>query len=141
MHDHTELWRHAMQENIASYRRMIDAAVAQLPDSELHQRPGDGNRESLLEEFDAGWTCLTAALDEFTAEDLFVPIFIRGEEHTLPQACMRTLAHIAHHAGQIVMIARMVHVGEWNWLTIPPGQSAEHNHRTWGTAASRSVQG
>ncbi|EGF28259.1 hypothetical protein RBWH47_03359 [Rhodopirellula baltica WH47] len=41
--------------------------------------------------------------------------------------------------GQIVLVARLVHEGEWRWLTIAPGLSSLHNHRTWGTKASRSV--
>jgi hypothetical protein len=46
---------------------------------------------------------------------------------------------MSYHAGQIALIARMVHQGEWNWLTVAPGASAAHNQSTWGTAASRSV--
>jgi hypothetical protein len=68
-------------------------------------------------------------------------IFIRGERHSVAGAVMRSLNHVSYHAGQITFIARFVHAGEWNWLTIPPGSSAQHNRETWGTAASRGVFG
>ncbi len=33
------LWLHAIRETVASYRRMIDATIAQLTDTELSARP------------------------------------------------------------------------------------------------------
>ena len=36
-------------------------------------------------------------------------------------------------------VARMVHAGDWKWLTIAPGTSAKFNKDAWGTSASRSV--
>ena len=41
--------------------------------------------------------------------------------------------------GQIMLIARLIHDGDWQWLTIRPGGSQQHNQQTWGTAASRGV--
>ena len=84
---------------------------------------------------------MTEALDEITPENVSTRILIRGEEHTLPLALTRSITHIAYHAGQLVLIARQVHAGEWNWLTIAPGGSQQHNQQTWGTSASRSVLG
>lgn len=101
----------------------------------------EGNRASLIEHFDRGWSCFTKALAEISDENIATPIFIRGERHTIPQAVTRSINHTAYHVGQIVMIARMVHRGEWKWMTIPPGGSQTHNQATWGTAASRGVAG
>ncbi|MEL7266567.1 MAG: DUF1572 family protein, partial [Planctomycetota bacterium] len=68
-------------------------------------------------------------------------ILIRGEPHRLSDAVWRSVTHISYHTGQIVMIARWVHDGEWRWLTIPPGGSSNHNQQTWGSSRSRSVFG
>jgi uncharacterized damage-inducible protein DinB len=183
MNDHA-IWTTAVSESVASYRRLIDAAVAQLSDAELFERPTpelnsvavilrhlggnlrsrwtdylttdgekpdrdreqefadwEGTRESLMEHFEVGWQCLTAALEELSEESSTKTIRIRGEAHSVPQALSRTVTHIAYHAGQVTMIARQVHRGQWNWLTVAPGASELHNQQTWGTTASRSVFG
>jgi len=177
-------WIAAFAETVASYRRMIDATVLQLSDTELHARPAPdinsvaiilrhlggnlrsrwtdflttdgekpdrnrdtefmdwgGDRESLLAYFDSGWSALTAAIAQLDASSVNETIYIRGEAHTIPQALTRSVTHLSYHVGQIAMVSRMVHDGEWKWLTIEPGTSAQHNQRTWGTAESRSVFG
>ena len=101
----------------------------------------DGDRQSLQKFFDEGWSALTTTLDALDLSSVKQQVLIRGEPHTVPLAIERSITHIAYHAGQIAMISRMVHQGEWNWLTVRPGGSDEHNQRTWGTAASRSVFG
>ena len=101
----------------------------------------DGDRNSLIAHFDVGWDALTSAIHLIDDSIINQEIFIRGERHTIPQALTRSITHLAYHVGQIAMVARMVHDGEWHWLTIPPGESADHNKRTWGTTSSRSVFG
>lgn len=108
-------------------------------DSEFDDWPGD--RQSLMQFFDDGWQSLTSAIASLDDENVLQEIFIRGDAHTVPQAVERSLTHIAYHAGQIAMIARLVHEGQWKWLTVKPGGSAEHNQRTWGTKSARSVFG
>ena len=175
-------WLTAMRETVVSYRRMIDATVEQLSDSELFARPApninsvgiilrhlggnlrsrwtdflttdgekpnrdrdsefldwQGDRQSLLEHFDRGWIALANALDAVDESTVSQTIYIRGEAHSVPQALTRSVTHLSYHVGQIAMIARMVHTGDWHWLTIAPGSSTEHNGRTWGTAESRSI--
>ncbi|MFO0916234.1 MAG: DUF1572 family protein [Pirellulales bacterium] len=100
-----------------------------------------GDRESLLAYFNSGWDALTKAISQIDATNIERPVYIRGERHSIAEALMRSLTHVSYHAGQIAMIARLVHEGEWRWLTIPPGASAQHNRETWGTAASRAVLG
>ena len=101
----------------------------------------DGDRESLMAYFDEGWQTLESAIASLDESNMGQTIQIRGEAHSLPQALHRSLAHIAYHVGQIVLVARFVHDGDWKWLTIAPGQSVQHNKRTWGTAASRATFG
>ena len=92
-----------------------------------------------MQYFDEGWSCLETAMEMLNEETEAAQIEIRGEPHSVPEAVMRSLTHVAYHVGQIVIIARMVHQGSWNWLTIAPGASQQHNERTWGTAASRNA--
>ncbi len=98
-----------------------------------------GDRASLMEFFDRGWQCCRASIGSLSAEDLTKTVLIRGEPHSVPLAVERSLAHTAYHVGQIMLIARLVHDGEWQWLTIRPGGSQQHNEQTWGTAASRGA--
>lgn len=100
-----------------------------------------GDRDSLIAYFDQGWVALTSAIQQIDKSNLDQKICIRGEEHTIPQALARSVTHIAYHVGQIAIIGRMVHDGDWHWLTIAPGQSQKHNQATWGTSRSRSVFG
>lgn len=99
----------------------------------------DGDRISLIQYFNSGWDALLGALESIDEENIAATIHIRGEPHTIPQAITRSVTHVSYHVGQIAIIARMVHDGEWRWLTIAPGSSAEHNAKTWGTVASRSI--
>lgn len=182
---HTDsVWLAAMRETIASYRRLIDAAVVQLTDDELHRRPSPelnsvavllrhlggnlrsrwtdffttdgekpdrnrdeefadwkGDRESLIAYFDAGWQAFSTTIETLDESDLDKTVLIRGEPHTVPQAILRAITHISYHVGQIAMVARSVHEGDWKWLTIAPHASRQHNAATWGTSASRSIFG
>lgn len=101
----------------------------------------DGDRDSLMEFFNSGWDALTGAIERIDPTNIDSPVFIRGERHSVADALVRSLTHLSYHAGQIALIARIVHDGQWRWLTIPPGSSAQHNRDTWGTAASRGVFG
>lgn len=108
-------------------------------DLEFQDWPGD--RASLMAFFDDGWRCLENALAQITPDNVQTPIFIRGEKHTIPLAIERSLAHTAYHVGQIMLVARIVHAGDWSWLTIPPGESQRHNQQNWGSATSRGILG
>jgi hypothetical protein len=180
----TDPWLAATIETLDGYRRMIDAAVAQLDDEELGRRPAEGinsvavilrhlggnlqsrwtdflmsdgekptrnrdaefedwsgDRTSLVNYFAAGWQTMHESLAALTADDLTKSVTIRGEPHTVQLAIQRSLTHTAYHVGQIMLISRLVHSGSWKWLTIPPGGSAQHNQKTWGTTASRGIAG
>lgn len=108
-------------------------------ESEFEDWPGD--RESLLAYFDDGWNVWRRSIESLTSDDVSKTVTIRGEPHTIPLAIERSLTHTAYHVGQIMLIARSVHDGDWNWLTIRPGGSQQHNQQTWGTSASRGAAG
>ncbi|MDB4766708.1 DUF1572 domain-containing protein [bacterium] len=99
------------------------------------------DRASLLEHFDGGWKQFESAFDVLNDSNIDQSIYIRGEAHTIAQALIRSQTHIAYHVGQIAIVARMVHEGDWKWLTIAPEASAKFNDDAWGTSASRSILG
>ena len=112
-------------------------------DRDLEFANWHGSREELMQYFDAGWRCLTDTLQSLETDDLQQTVTIRGEAHTVPQAILRSLTHISYHVGQILMIARISYGDDrtWQWLTIRPGGSRQHNESTWGSSASRGVAG
>jgi uncharacterized damage-inducible protein DinB len=91
--------------------------------------------------FDNAWQVFRHSIESLTEDELTKSVTIRGEAHTVPQAVERSLTHTAYHVGQIMLVARLVHIGEWKWLTIRPGGSRQHNEQTWGTSASRGAAG
>ena len=99
------------------------------------------DRASLMAFFEKGWQVCRGSIEALTDADLAKTVTIRGEPHSVPLAIQRSLTHTAYHVGQIMLIARSIHDGDWNWLTIKPGGSQQHNQQTWGTAASRGAAG
>jgi uncharacterized damage-inducible protein DinB len=79
----------------------------------------ESNRDEILSIWHAGWAALLHTLDALKPEDLEKTITIRGQPLTVPQALLRSLAHTAHHAGQIITLARQFRGDEWRNLSIP----------------------
>jgi hypothetical protein len=74
-----------------------------------------------------GWTVLTQQLSALTDDDLTRTVMIRGEPHSVHRALARSLAHVAYHVGQLVLLGRMHAGAKWESLSIPKGQSAAAN--------------
>jgi uncharacterized damage-inducible protein DinB len=89
----------------------------------------DDTRERLLAAWEAGWAALLQTLAGLHEEDLLKTVTIRREEHTVLQALHRSLTHTAYHVGQIIYLCRLVTKDNWQWLTIPPGQSQQVKDR------------
>jgi len=98
-------------------------------------------REQLLARWNAGWQVVLDALDNLQTQELGLTIYTRGEAQTVLLALQRSLAHVAYHCGQIVLLARVFAEGEWQILSIPRGGSAEYNARNWGTGTPRPPRG
>lgn len=96
-----------------------------------------GTRAELLEHWNRGWNAYFNALEQLTDEDLSKTVFIRTQPHTVPQAIIRTVDHMAYHVGQIVYLSRLMHSGDWQWLSIAPGESDAFN-RKLGSSNSKS---
>lgn len=73
-----------------------------------------------------GWAILNDTLAPLTDDDLGRTVLVRGEPFTVHGALTRSLAHIANHCGQIILLARIV-TSDWQWITIPKGKSREYN--------------
>jgi uncharacterized damage-inducible protein DinB len=84
-------------------------------------------RAQLIAAWERGWATLFATLASLSDADLQKIVRIRGEEHTVHQALLRSLAHVAYHTGQIVYLSRLMQKEGWEWITIAPGQSRQFN--------------
>ena len=73
-----------------------------------------------------GWDCVFAAVRPLTEADLASEVRIRGESHTVMEALLRALSHIAYHVGQLVYIGKHRKGSEWNTLSIARGKSGEY---------------
>lgn len=89
--------------------------------------PRDVSLAEVAEKWERGWQVLFGALSELTDDDLAAPITIRGVPFRVDEALLRSLAHLAYHVGQIVLLARSFRGEDWEYLSIPPGQSEAYN--------------
>lgn len=94
-------------------------------DSEFELR--DVSPAEVAGKWERGWGVLFGALAELTDDDLAAPITIRGVPFRVDEALLRSLAHLAYHVGQIVLLAKSFRGDEWEYLSIPPGQSEAYN--------------
>jgi hypothetical protein len=84
---------------------------------------GTFSRPHIKEAWATGWTTLESELARLTDADLERFVTIRGQELTVHAALCRSLAHVAMHVGQIILLARMLATAPWQTLSIPRGQS------------------
>jgi hypothetical protein len=96
------------------------------------------DRTTMLKDWEAGWQCLFAALDQLEREELERIIYIRNQGHTVLEALHRQLAHYAYHVGQIVFLAKLLAGEGWTSLSIPKHKSTEFNKAHFDEPATRS---
>jgi hypothetical protein len=87
----------------------------------------EDTRQAIMARWEAGWRYLFEAVEPLMTNDLGKTIRIRQRPHSIVQAINRQLAHYAYHVGQIVFLAKHLQAGDWQWLSIPPGQSEQYN--------------
>lgn len=85
------------------------------------------SRAEIYESWSRGWGVLEGQLMTLSEADVEKRVTIRGQELTVEQALLRSLAHTAYHIGQIVLLARILKVENWEWISIPRGKSEEYN--------------
>jgi hypothetical protein len=87
------------------------------------------SRADILVQWQTAWQIVADEVGRLTDSDLERTVTIRGQAMTVHAALSRSLAHVAYHVGEIVVLAR-VHAGaKWESLSIPRGKSAEFNRR------------
>jgi uncharacterized damage-inducible protein DinB len=84
-------------------------------------------REDLMRRWERGWEITFNTIQSLKPEDVLRRVTIRGEPHTVLQAINRSVTHMAHHVGQIVLLAKHLRGSHWKTLSIPKGKSAEVN--------------
>ena len=104
-------------------------------DSEFVDPPA--TREALLGLWNDSWRILLTELQALSDDDLKRSVTIRGEAHSVMQAINRQIGHLAYHVGQIVVLARLFKSEDWEWLSVPPGQSEQYNRRVLAGEASQ----
>jgi Protein of unknown function (DUF1572) len=101
--------------------------------------PRQVSHAELLAQWEEGWQVLFKTLAELDDGALARSVTIRNSPLSVAEALHRSLAHVAYHVGQIVFIARALRGAEWEFLSIPPGESSAYNKnpaREKGPAAS-----
>ena len=71
-----------------------------------------------------GWRVVTRALDELDDAALERTVTIREERMTVHRALTRSLAHIAYHVGQMVLLGKTAAGDAWQTLSIPKRKPA-----------------
>jgi uncharacterized damage-inducible protein DinB len=96
-------------------------------DRESEFLPRNVSQDELFEKWEDGWNVLLTTLESMNDEDLARTVTIREFPLTVAEALHRSLAHVAYHVGQIVFVAKAIRGAEWQYLSIPPGESESYN--------------
>ena len=88
---------------------------------------GPFTRAQIDEVWKKGWDVVEHEVGNLTDADLQKMTTIRGAELTVHEALCRSIAHVAMHVGQIILLSRMYASNEWQTLSIPKGKSREYN--------------
>lgn len=95
-------------------------------DSEFVIGPAD-TREDLMRRWHTGWKLVFDTLHGLTDDDLGKMTYIRTKPVQAMGAIIRQVTHYAHHAGQIVMLAKHLKGQDWKTLSIARGRSEVFN--------------
>lgn len=107
-------------------------------DTEFEDAPK--TRAEVMEVWERGWKYVFDAMGLLSDADLTKTVTIRTTPHSVMQAINRQVAHYAHHAGQIVFLAKHFAVkatGKWESLSVPRGQSKQF---TASVAAGKTTE-
>jgi len=96
-------------------------------DREAEFETGYSDKQSMIDAWNKGWTCLLSTLEELKPEDIEKIIYIRNEGQTVVEAIQRQLAHYASHVGQIMFVGKQIKGDGWVSLSISKGGSKDFN--------------
>ena len=106
-------------------------------DGEFEALKEEKTKDSVLKQWNEGWTCLFNTLNSLTPENLSQIIYIRNEGHTVLEAINRQLAHYPYHVGQMVFYAKILKKSEWTSLSIPKNKSTDYNSNKFSKDKTR----
>ena len=84
-------------------------------------------RAEMEEWWSRGWDALDLTLATLTDADLARTVTIRQQPLSVHAALARSLAHVAYHVGQLVILSRQAVGASWQWISIPKGGSDAYN--------------
>lgn len=85
------------------------------------------SRSEVSAMWSSGWEVLEGALMSLREDELARSVTIRGQPLTVHAALCRSLAHVAYHVGQLVLLGRQGAEAPWQWISIPRGASEAYN--------------
>jgi hypothetical protein len=88
---------------------------------------GPFTRAEAEKAWNTGWDALTTALEKLADDDLTRVVTIRNIDLTIHEALARSVTHVAMHVGQIILLARILATEDWQWISIPKGESKQYN--------------
>jgi uncharacterized damage-inducible protein DinB len=94
------------------------------------------DRQAIEQMWADGFGVVEEQLASMTDADLGRQVMIRGVPHTVNEALCRSIAHTAYHVGQIVLLARILNEGGWQWISVPKGKSKDFNLKMMGEEKS-----
>ncbi|MEZ4701350.1 MAG: DUF1572 family protein [Rhodothermales bacterium] len=95
-------------------------------DEEFHDRPFP-DRAAMMAYWEEGWEVVWREVGALTDADADRTVTIRAQPLTVRAALLRAVAHVAYHVGQIILLARIQQGTQWDWISIPKGQSETYN--------------
>ena len=91
------------------------------------EMPVHTSREEILRRWQSGFSIALTSIEALTPADLVRTVHIRSEPFLVVEALNRLGTHLAYHVGQIVYVARHLAGDRWTSLSIPKGQSRQHD--------------
>jgi hypothetical protein len=91
--------------------------------------PPEGGRDELMARWATAWEVVEQSLRDVAeaGPDVMArTLTIRGQEVSVQDAYLRSIAHVAYHTGQVVWLARERAGAAWRTLSIPRGGSAAY---------------
>ncbi len=88
---------------------------------------GTWTKEEILTMWREAFELLERELGPLTDEDCSRSVTIRGVSLTVHEALCRSIAHVAMHVGQVVLLSKIAAGSEWKSISIPRGGSKDYN--------------
>jgi len=123
-----DLWKHLAGNLRSRFTNFLDEdGEKPWRDREAEFDAEGQERAGLERAWGEAWEVLEREALALDAADRKRRVTIRGVGFSVEEALARSLAHLAYHVGQIVLLGRHLRGSSWRFLTIPPGGTARYN--------------